>query len=248
MKLKLILIAGVQFIAALLIAICITSHVEAEDSTSQQTASDDPWSKTYVFQFDHDTFYIPAVWAGFAEKTVPNFDPYQKYPDGSTFKVNNYFIIGPMGTGMDIDFRDMAFEEVLTLKAKRLVAGKILRVDQLLLHHNFVAPTQKSNCPATSWEIVRSHRFFMSDNCEITCVAGDFGKKFIPGGPTGSSCRVVRKTYLGHTVEYDWDGFNVDPATWEDQDRRVEQLLDWLKTKPNQRPKFLPDLPPKDKP
>lgn len=248
MKLKFVLIMFTHFMAAVLLAICVTSNVEAEDVAPQQTAGDDPWSKTYVFQFEHDTFYVPAVWAGFAEKTIPNFDPYQKYPDGSTFKVNNYFIIGPMGTGMDIDFRNMAFENVLNLKAKKLVGGKILRVDQLLLHHNFVAPTQKSNCPDTSWEQARNYRFFMSDNCEITCDARDFGKKFIPGGATGSSCRISRMTQLGYRIDYDWNGFDVDPVSWEEQDRRVEQLLDWLKTPPTQRPKYLPELPAKAQP
>ena len=55
-------------------------------------------------------------------------------------------------------------------------------------------------------------------------------------------------SHIGYSFEYNWDGRYVDPATWEEQGRRVQQLLDWLKTPPNQRPKFLPDLPTKEKP
>ncbi len=232
----------------ILITIAYTSSAYADDATLPANTGDDPWSKTYVFHFEHDTFYVPAVWVGGdTHSTIPEINQLNMPPDGSNFKVKNYLIFGPMGTGMNID-RNLNFAGALTLQKLRLVAGIDFLVSDVMLHNNTAALPDLPPCSTIVWEIARAKRFYEDSVCSISCDFRDFGKEPSPTNGWGSTCMVSHRSHLGYAVEYRWDGFNVSPAKWEDQDRRLEQLLDWLKTPPSQRPKYLPDLPPKDKP
>ena len=236
-----------QLLATVLLAVCITSNVEAENVASQQTLGDDPWSKNYVFHFEHDTFYVPAVWlAGSTHSIIPEIDQLHMPPNGSTFKVKDYLVFRPLNPDWRIGSRQ-TFEEAQAMPFPRLVAGRSFLVYEILLQNNYVEPATLARCPNGAWEFVALTGNFEKNECSINCSVQAFGKTNITLSPD-SFCSARHATHLGYRVEYNWDGRYVDPASWEEQDRRVEQLLEWLKTPPIQRPKYLPELPAKAQP
>ena len=245
MKLKLILNSVLYAAATLLTAICIFSNASADETPSQQIQGDDPWSKTYVFQFDQDTFYIPAVWITDTYDTVPLIQQLQKPPNGTLIRVVRAIGFNPLAPDYIFRFPE-TLADMSKLQNPRLVAGRSflagIELGNSYGGKGYIAKT----FPKGFWDKMKPDGSSAGKDCCVFTISCN-AKTFKTTEPGGSYCFADRAAYDNIYIRYVWDGRYVDPATWEDQDRRVQQLLDWLKTPPNQRPKFLPDLPPKDK-
>lgn len=246
MKLKFELIMFTQLIAAVLLAICITSNVEAEDVASPQTAGDDPWSKTYEFKFEHDTFYIPAVWITDTSDTVPLVHQLKKLPNGTIIRVVRAVGFNPLAPDYIFRFPE-TLADMSKLENPRLVAGRSFLAEIELRNFHGGEDYVSKTFPKGFWDKMKPDGSSAGRDCCVFTLSCN-AKTFKTIEPSGSYCYADRAAYDNISIRYVWDGRYVDPATWEDQDRRVQQLLDWLKTPPNQRPKYLADLPPKDKP
>jgi hypothetical protein len=236
------------FIKIMFLLILITVNRAFADSTieAQQASGDDPWSKTYVFQFEHDTFYVPAVWIADSHETIPEINQLHKPPDGAVIQVKTEIGFNPLAPDYIFGFSD-TLEDMRKIKNPRLVAGPSFLAEIQL--NNFYGDKGyiSKTFPKGFWDKMKLDGSGPGKDCcvfTISCKA----KTFKTTELGGSYCFADRAAYDNIYIRYVWDGRYVDPASWEYQDRRVQQLLDWLKTPPNQRPKFLPDLPPKDKP